>query len=156
MTGVQTCALPICPGAPLQWVDARDLAAFALQAAAGAWQGALNVGSPAGQWTWADLAQACAEATDAAFTPVWRPQAALLDAGAQPWSELPLWLPEGEGPHAAFLQVDCRRAQALGLVCRPPRQTVADTLAWWRGLPAAQQRFEATGLSPERERALLA
>ena len=47
-------------------------------------------------------------------------------------------------------------AQALGLVCRPPRQTVADTLAWWRGLPAAQQRFEATGLSPERERALLA
>jgi 2'-hydroxyisoflavone reductase len=144
------------PQAPLQWVDARDLAAFALRAAAQAWQGALNVGSPAGQWCWGDLAQACAEATDAAFTPVWLPQAALLAAGVQPWSELPLWLPEGEGPHAAFLQVDCRRAQALGLVCRAPRRTVADTLDWWRGLPPAQQRFEATGLSPEREQALLA
>jgi hypothetical protein len=32
---------------------------------------------------------------------------------------------------------------------------VADTLAWWQALPAAQQVFSSTGLAPGREAALL-
>ena len=38
---------------------------------------------------------------------------------------------------------------------RTDAQTVADTLAWYRGLPADQQAFTKAGLSPEREAAAL-
>ena len=73
--------------------------------------------------------------------------------------ELPLWIP-ASGPDAAdsaaFMAVPSDRAQAAGLHCRPIGATVADTLAWWQALPAAQQVFTATGLAPAREAAVLA
>ncbi len=56
----------------------------------------------------------------------------------------------------AFMAVPSSRAQAAGLRCRPITETVADTLAWWQALPAAQQGFAATGLAPEREAGVLA
>jgi 2'-hydroxyisoflavone reductase len=143
------------PQGPLQWIDARDLAAFALQMAGQSTCGALNVGSPAGHWRWGDLAEACAAAAGTGFRPVWVPESRLVSAGVQPWMELPLWIP-ADGEHDGFLRVDCRRAEALGLRCRAPVATVADTLAWWRALPADAQGFPTTGLSPEREQALLA
>lgn len=143
------------PLGPLQWIDARDLARFALAMAAQGPCGALNVGSPAGRLRWGDLADTCLAAAGTAFRPVWVPEARLVAAGVQPWMELPLWIP-ADGEHDGFLQVDCRRAEALGLRCRPVAATVADTLAWWRALPADAQAFTTTGLSAERERSLLA
>lgn len=143
------------PLGPLQWIDARDLARFALHMAAQAVCGALNVGSPAGRWRWGDLADACAVACGTAFDPVWVPETHLVQAGVRPWMELPLWIP-ADGAHDGFLRVDCGRAEALGLRCRPAAATVADTLAWWRALPPEAQAFPSTGLSPEREQALLA
>ena len=117
--------------------------------------GALNVGSPAGRFRWSDLADACAAAAGTGFRPEWVPEAQLAAAGVQPWMELPLWIP-ADGTHDGFLRVDCRRAEALGLRCRPAAATVADTLAWWRALPPDAQAFPNTGLSPEHEQALLA
>ncbi|MBQ0958853.1 NAD-dependent epimerase/dehydratase family protein [Ideonella sp. 4Y11] len=146
------------PGDPLgalQWIDARDLARFALAMAAQGPCGVLNVGSPAGRWRWGDLADACVAAAGTGAVPVWVPESGLQAAGVQPWMELPLWIP-ADGAHDGFLKVDCRRAEALGLQCRPVAATVADTLAWWRALPPQAQAFPNTGLSPEREQALLA
>ncbi|MBC7730376.1 MAG: hypothetical protein H7306_00550 [Bacteriovorax sp.] len=79
---------------------------------------------------------------------------ALLAAGVQPWRDLPLWLP-AEGDHVAFMQCGTSSAQAAGLRLRPLADTVADTLAWWRSLPAAQQGFDKVGLSADREAALI-
>jgi 2'-hydroxyisoflavone reductase len=143
------------PLGPLQWIDARDLARFALAMAAHGPCGALNVGSPAGHFRWSDLTDACQAAAGTGFAPVWVPEALLLAQGVQPWMELPLWIP-ADGEHDGFLKVDCRRADALGLRCRPVEATVADTLAWWHALPAEAQAFPSTGLSPEREQILLA
>lgn len=146
---------PGTPDDPLQWIDARDLAAFVLLQAGGGAQGVLNVGSPAGAIRRGALLQACAEAAGVRPRWVWRSDAELLAAGVGPWMELPLWLP-AEGAHAAFMQVDTRRAQALGLHTRSVPDTVADTLAWWRALPPEAQAFPHTGLAPAREQALLA
>jgi 2'-hydroxyisoflavone reductase len=147
------------PQRPLQFIDARDLAAWLLRLADAGAAGAFNAVSPPGFTTWGGLLQSCADAAGVVPTLAWLPDHPLLSQGVQPWMDLPLWLP-AEGPdaagHAAFMAVPTGRAQASGLVCRPLAQTVADTLAWWRGLPADRQAFASTGLAPEREAAVLA
>ena len=54
------------------------------------------------------------------------------------------------------MAVPVAKALAAGLAIRPLAQTVADTLAWWRSLPAEARAFNSTGLAADREAALLA
>ena len=86
-------------------------------------------------------------------TPVWIEPDVLGKSGVEPWTELPLWLPE-EPAFEGFFSVDESRARETGLVARPLVETIADTAAWlggkWR--PEAWQRV----LSVERERRLVA
>jgi 2'-hydroxyisoflavone reductase len=142
------------PDAPLQFIDARDLAAFVLQALDRDLHGPVNVVAPAGQWTWGELLRVCADVAACRPRWAWVPDDVLLAQGVAPWSDLPLWLP-AQGDNAAFMQVDSSLAQAAGLTIRPLVQTVADTLAWWCALPADRKVFSQTGLSAEREAALL-
>jgi 2'-hydroxyisoflavone reductase len=79
--------------------------------------------------------------------------------GVEPWDELPLWIPEATG--AGTWAVGTERAQAAGLRCRPVEETVADTWAWLRNggeaeLSPWRAEHRPRGLSPERERELLA
>jgi 2'-hydroxyisoflavone reductase len=75
--------------------------------------------------------------------------------------ELPLWLPEAEGP--GTWRVDAARAEAAGLRARPIAETVADVWAWLQsGGPDAEGGADwrsphaARGLAPEKEREVLA
>ncbi len=75
----------------------------------------------------------------------------------EPWTELPVWLPEGESYDYMF-GGDVTRALEAGLKCRPVEETVADTWAWLRTLDGrAPQRADrpAPGLDAGREAALL-
>jgi 2'-hydroxyisoflavone reductase len=141
------------PDAPVQLIDARDLAAFLLRLLDDRRAGTFNaVGEPT---TMQAVLQACADA--AGVRPDWRwiDMATLQARGLQPWSDLPLALPE-DAAHAGFMRTDTRRARAVGLATRPLATTVADTLAWWRALPAAAQAVDRAGLTPEREAQALA
>ncbi|MFD4992392.1 NAD-dependent epimerase/dehydratase family protein [Cellulosimicrobium cellulans] len=154
---------------PLQYVDARDLAAFALDAALAGASGPVDVVSTAGHTTMGELLAACVAATAddaaAAGNPpaelVWVEPEAVLAAGIEPWSQLPVWLPPGE-LHDALHGSDTSRAYALGLRPRDVRETVRDTWAWLRALDAAgeatPQRADrpAVGLPPDLEAATLA
>lgn len=144
------------PDAPVQWIDARDLADFIAQLIESGrpTPPALNVVGPSQPL--GELLAACAAAAGL-DQPRWRWAAMprLEALGLQAWSDLPLALPDTPA-WAGFARVDARAARALGLRCRPTAQTVADTLTWWRGLPAEQQLFTRAGLSPEREAAALA
>jgi len=153
---------------PLQYVDARDLAAFALDAAAGGASGPVDVVSAPGHTTMGELLAACvavtADAAASAGNPpaelVWVEPETVLAAGIEPWSQLPVWLPPGE-LHDALHGTDTSRASALGLRTRDVRETVRDTWAWLRGLDAAgeatPQRSDrpAVGLPPDLEAAAL-
>ncbi|OYU79516.1 MAG: hypothetical protein CFE45_28665, partial [Burkholderiales bacterium PBB5] len=149
----------LAPGpatAPVQWIDARDLAAWLLHALHVGASGAVNLVVPPGGCTMADVMTTCAQVAGAAPALArWAPGAALQAQGLAPWQDLPLWLPDDDA-HAAFMAVPSQRAADLGLQCRPLAQTVADTLAWWQGLPVAEQAFSRAGLAPEREAAVLA
>ncbi len=86
---------------------------------------------------------------------MWVGEADLAAAGAEPWTQLPCWLPEG-GEDAGMLASDSSKGLGAGLRCRPVRQTVADTWAWMQreGVPKGRPGREP-GLPPEIERALL-
>ncbi len=139
---------------PVQFVDARDLAAFILRCVDKARVGVFNVVSPPRQWTMRDVADACAvvAGTQPRFVPV---SAAVLEVvGVNAWNDIPLWWPP-DGEQASFALTQTHAAQDAGLHIRPLAHTIADTLAWWRSLPGAQQAFTKAGLSRERERELL-
>lgn len=146
---------PGTPGDGLQFIDARDLAAFALDLLERGAGGCFNAVAGPHQWTRGELLQACAAAARVRPRWVWADDARLRALGVQPWSELPLWLP-AEGDSVAFMATPNRRALAAGLRIRPLAETVADTLAWWRGLPAEAQAFDKAGMAPAREAELLA
>ncbi|GAA4219321.1 hypothetical protein FHR32_000361 [Streptosporangium album] len=50
----------------------------------------------------------------------------------------------------------CAKAHAAGLRCRPVAETVRDTWAWLRDLPAQDRSFGRHGIDPEKEAAILA
>jgi 2'-hydroxyisoflavone reductase len=151
----------LAPGPPelaLQYIDARDLAVFALDAATAAVGGPVNVVSQPGHATMRTLLETCREVVGAESAElVWTSPETILAAGIEPWMELPIWIPPGHafsGMHAA----DVERAHSAGLSCRPLRATVADTWAWLRSLdgpPPLRPDVPAPGLDAERERALL-
>lgn len=146
---------PGAPDDPVQFIDARDLAAFILRLVEGGQSGLFNATSPRGRWTMGEVLRTCAAAAGTQPRWDWAPSGWLLEQGVGPWMELPLWLP-AEGEHAAFMRVETTRAEQAGLKLRPLADTAADTLACWKALPPEARAFPQTGLAPEREAALLA
>lgn len=145
------------PERPLQYVDARDLAAWMWSALAGEVGGPVDVTSRSGHATTATLLRACVSATGSDAELVWIGEAELAAEGVQPWTQLPCWVPEG-GEFAGFLETDASRAARTGLRCRPVEETVADTWAWLRraGMPAPRSDRGPVGLSADLEQRLLA
>jgi nucleoside-diphosphate-sugar epimerase len=92
--------------------------------------GVFNATGPAEPLTFRELLERAraAAGSDARFT--WIDDQPILDAGVQPWTELPLWLPGDD--YAGMARADTRRALAAGLRFRPLEETVLDTLAWDR------------------------
>jgi len=132
------------PDAPVQFVDARDLAAWMVGLAERGPGGPLNATGPATRLTMLGAL----ERMDGDFTLYWVDDRTVLDAGIEPWMELPLWIP---GPEwAGLLTVDISRALAAGLTFRPLEETARDTLAW--SLAAGEQR---PTLPREKERSIL-
>ncbi|MFE9633511.1 NAD-dependent epimerase/dehydratase family protein [Streptomyces sp. NPDC006463] len=142
---------------PLQYIDVRDLARWTLDAAGAGRAGAYDLVSPAGHATMGSLLEACAATTGGSAELRWTDPAPILEADVQPWTELPVWIPEGEG-HDYMHGADVSKALAAGLKCRPVEETVADTWAWLQSLGGiAPQRPDrpAPGLDAQREAALL-
>lgn len=144
------------PDRPLQYVDARDLAAWLLSALTDGLAGPVDVASRSGHATTAELLHACVDATGSDAELAWIGEDDLAAAGAQPWTHLPCWVPE-RGEFAGFLEVDTGRAAATGLVCRPITDTVTDTWQWMlRGpLPPQRDDRDVHGLPTQIERGLL-
>jgi 2'-hydroxyisoflavone reductase len=137
---------------PLQWIDARDLAAFVLHVCGADVAGTFNIATPPRRHTFDELLETSAAAGGATLDVAWCDDAFVRanDLVASEESDpFPLLTPEEPNAHL----FDTSRAVANGLTFRPLAETVEDTLAWdnERGAPELK-----AGLSPEREAALLA
>jgi 2'-hydroxyisoflavone reductase len=142
-----------------QLIDARDLAAFMLDAAGNATSGAFNVVCPRRDGiTTRRLVEACIEATGGHTTAVWVSEPVLQRAGVVEWDDLPGWIPTGSeavGMH----DCDVSAALAAGLKCRPIEVTAVDTWEWMQTLPTRSRRplragLPERGLSAEQEQAI--
>jgi 2'-hydroxyisoflavone reductase len=141
----------LAPGQPdraVQFIDARDLAAWILRMVEARQTGVYNATGPDYLLTMAQVLEECQRqsGSDARF--VWLDEQRLLDAGAGPWIELPLWIPETD-EHRGFAAINCQKAFAVGLAFRPLAETVRDTLAWDATRPPDAER--RAGLKPGRE-----
>lgn len=144
---------------PLQYVDARDLAEWILDAAGQELSGPYNLISPQGHTTMGGLLGACAEVTGGTAELRWTDPEVVLEAGIEPWTELPVWAPPGSDLYHTVHSADVSRAVATGLRCRPVGETVADTWRWLQDIGGtAPQRPDRTrkGLDPEVEAKVLA
>jgi 2'-hydroxyisoflavone reductase len=141
---------------PLQYIDSRDLAAFAIDTGL---CGAVNVLSVPGYTTMAELLALCVRVTGSDAKLTWVDPQFLLAHDVEPWVELPVWVPP-IGELAWFYMTDASLAHRSGLVCRPVRDTVGDTWSWLRSHPEWVQVVAANrtrvGMEPEREAELLA
>jgi 2'-hydroxyisoflavone reductase len=137
------------PAAPVQFVDARDLARWLVTLALNGPGGTFNATGPAEPLTFEQLLARARDAIGADANVVWVDDQHVLDAEVQPWSELPLWLPGAE--YAGMARADISRALAAGLTFRPVEETVVDTLAWDRSVPG-----DRPTLTHDREQEILA
>ncbi len=140
--------------APLQMVDARDLAAFHLHLVVTGTTGVFHVADPFPARRFGEVLDEIAGVVappDLALT--WVARDVLVEAGADE-STWPLWHPDPTDH--PLMQVDPGRARDAGFMTRPLADTVAD-LAEWLDTPsgaatvagkgpdeAAEQRWRAT------------
>ena len=149
----------LAPGRPergTQFIDVRDLAAFTLHATERGTAGTYHVTGDAVPF--GAVLDTCRTTLHADATFEWVDEAFLLAHAVMPYSELPLWLPAEYAAHDA---IDCTRARAAGLTCRPLAETVRDTFAWDIAHPLESRPRKAGVAAPssmpaEREAELLA
>ena len=131
---------------PIQLIDVRDLAAWILTVAEERLAGPFNATGPT---TMGAVVDAARRVAGSSARSVEVDDAFLAAQEVGEWMELPLWVDTRNDEWRHFLEVDVSRATAAGLTFRPLDETVAATLA-------EAETVDGVGLTPERERELLA
>lgn len=130
----------------VQWIDARDLAAFILMQVENDTNGIFNVAADP-----VDMETFVAELGTGKTEGVWVDDAFLIKHGIESF-EIPLWIPISEEYPEGFIVVQNAEAKRVGLVCRSAHETAKDIRKWLNirdgGAPKA-------GLSREKELELL-
>lgn len=145
--------LPESPQQPVQYIDARDLALFAVTLSQRSSGGTYNAVTTPDGVTFGALFEAGRRAAHVAATPVYRDAETLLKAGVAPWADLPLWIPSND-PDISVVRTSNARARNAGLRVRSVDKTASDVLAWARGAGKHIGNF-STGLKDEAEANLL-
>lgn len=148
------------PMAPVQVIDARDAARWLVRCAEARVTGVFNLTGPVAPLPMSKVLDLCRVTLNPDARLTWVDESFLLENKVAPWTELPVWLPAGDG---GVMSVDIEAALATGLAFRPLAETVRDTFDWQAGLgsiPAPAVKATAgpkskIGLEPERETQLL-
>jgi 2'-hydroxyisoflavone reductase len=143
------------PTDPVQFIDARDLAEFVIRCAEDGTPGTFNCTGPGSRLTVAEMLGAVRAAVTSDVELTWVAADFLASQKVEEWTDLPVWVPPS-GESAGFHFRDIRRALAKGLTFRPLAATVTDTMAFYDGEPEERKAKLRAGLTPEREKAVLA
>ena len=143
----------------IQFIDARDLARFTLDAIERELRGTFNLVAPPGRFKMGELIVSSIGAAEALAKPSTPPSAIWVSAEFleqhKADGDFPIWLPP-TGDTASFADVSAARAVRAGLKITPIDATVRDTLAWYLGQPESERTRLKAGPAPEREAELLA
>ena len=142
------------PERPIQFIDARDLAAWILRLISQRASGAFNGTGPSEGATMGELIDTCRWICGEEVEVEWVDEHFLEREGVQSWLELPLWIPSYDPATRGFHFVDTTRAQATGLRTRPMAVTLHDILE--AGIPSEADKRRNGKMTRQRERDLLA
>jgi 2'-hydroxyisoflavone reductase len=144
------------PTDPVQFIDARDLAEWIIRMAEQGAVGTYNATGPKDPLTIGGMLDGIGKAvgaSDAKLT--WADADFLKSQNVRPWGDMPVWIPP-VGATAGFAKVSVAKALAKGLTFRPLSDTAKVTLDWFKTQPAERQAKLRAGLTPEREKEVLA
>ena len=146
----------LAPGRPehqTQFIDVRDLAEWIIRMVEAQETGVFNATGPREPMTMGRLLETCQLVSGSDARLHWIDEAFLFAENVQPWSDLPLYLPENDPSMAAADQVSIQKALVAGLTFRPVEDTVGNTLDWAKQRPADHEW--RAGLTRAREAELL-
>ena len=141
---------PGTPRDPIQVIDVRDLAAWLMTLTASRTTGCFNAISPPGALSMGELLETSRREIAHPATQTWVPEDFLARVWKPEELDLPPWAPV-HGDTAGQALTSTTLARHAGLTCRPLRETVHDTLAWFRTLPPERQAKLHAGLSAQKE-----
>jgi len=148
-----TVLAPVGRDLPIQIIDVRDVADWTIAAVERSAFGIVNLVGMPDSLNLGDVLDASAAVSAVRPEIVWVPSSFLGAENVDPWVELPLWIPD-EAELRRFCSIRNDRARASGLRIRPLAETIRDISAEHATRP--NDRAFKAGLTPERERALLA
>ena len=146
----------------LQFVDARDLAIFTIQAIEKHLTGAYNIINDLGSVQMGKFLETASSVAGGTAELVWKTPQEIKEAGVGPWIQLPFWLDPSSDDYAAMYRCDTTKARGAGLKCRPFEETIRDTWSWMQETEMTSEAPVVNGkpqpllgMSPENEAALL-
>lgn len=140
---------PAPPNRPVQMIDVRDVADFALRCAEIEVSGILNVtGQPI---PIESVLRAIVEESGSEAQLEWVSEQAILDAKINPWTDVPLMAPSIPA-FKHFLEMSTQKAIETGLECRPIRDTLRPLIEWDRTQRASPLK---AGMDDAKEALLL-
>jgi 2'-hydroxyisoflavone reductase len=134
-----------------QIIDVRDLTEWIVRLAEDGTFGAFNATGPEARMSMAEMLYGIRAITSTPVRFTWVPIRFLSEQRVRPWSDMPAWIP---GDPQSLVSV--RRAVEAGLTFRPLAVTALATLEYQLGRPEEEQADPQAGISPEREREVLA
>jgi len=152
-------AVPGPPERYVQFIDARDAAAFMIRLLEDGRSGVYDVNGLPKTTTMEELTNTALATYERAASVVWLDERFLEKHGITGWVDLPLWL----GPSHAmpgFMNTNVDRSLEDGLLIRPLAETIRDTRAWSSTASRTASRTASSespaGITRERERQILA
>jgi len=145
------------PERPIQFIDARDLADWCIRLSEAQRTGTFNAVGPRSLLTMQQFLETCRSAVGCNVPFNWISDDELIAAGAEPWAELPLWIPEKDEDSGGLFLGDNQRAIAAGLTYRPILDTIKETFQWdvREGGPP-DSPIRVTPITRKREASILA
>lgn len=143
---------PDKPQTPIQVIDVRDLSEFIIKLIEEDASGVYNATGPDYELKMGEFLDLCKLVSGGIATFHWASREFLAEHKVEPWSDMPVWIPDTE-EDAGFSRVNVSRAIEAGLRFRPLEETIRDTIAWAETRP--EDHEWRAGLNPDKERILL-
>lgn len=150
--------VPGRPDRPVQLIDIKDVATWVFNMAEKREAGTFNVTGPNEELTFEELLNTCKVITNSDAEFVWAEELFIHEHNVQPWTEMPLWIPEhfpleGETePWKGSSFISIEKAVNASLSFRPLEDTIFDVYQWEKTRRDTERK---AGISREREQKLL-
>ncbi|MBM7587462.1 2'-hydroxyisoflavone reductase [Bacillus pakistanensis] len=150
--------VPGRPNRPVQLINVKDIAIWVFNMAENRQGGSFNVTGPSDALTMEELLNTCKAVTSSDVEFVWGEEEFFQEQKVQPWTEMPLWVPEHfplEGeiePWKGSFSISIEKAVNGGLTFQPIEETIYDVYQWEK---TRQDKERKAGVSREREQKLL-